>query len=219
VLRKLAEAPYEPLGRASLKHLTFKCAFLLALASGRRASQSTALSIHPDHLSWTRQGVKLTTKLGFLAKNQTLNFTPSPIELKEMKLYSDTPEDKLWCPVRALKYYVHRTEKIRKDCSQLFIKLVDPHDGVKSTTFASWIVQTIKSAYKEGTAPGVVAHAHDVRGVSASWAKFCNVPLREVLEAAAWKTPSTFASCYMKDILAAESNYGVQVLSAASSFT
>ena len=45
------------------------------------------------------------------------------------------------------------------------------------------------------------------------------VPLREVLEAAVWKTPSTFASCYMKDILAAESNYGVQVLSAASSFT
>ena len=49
---------------------------------------------------------------------------------------------------------------------------MDPHDGVKSTMFASWIVQTIKSAYKEGTAPGAVAHAHDVRGVSASWAKF-----------------------------------------------
>ena len=216
VLRRLAEAPYEPLGRASLKLLTFKCGFLLALATGRRSSQITALSVHPDHLVWTKQGVRMTPHLGFLAKNQRLNFTPEPISLQEMKYHSDTREDKLWCPVRALKFYVDRTKALRRDCNQLFIKTVKPHDGVKTVTFASWIVQTIKAAYGPGEAPGVQAHAHDVRGVSASWAKFNNVALIDILRAAAWNTPSTFTTCYVKDIFAAEGQYGLQVVAAAA---
>ena len=215
VLRKLAEAPYEPLDKASLKHTTFKCGFLLALAAGMRSSQITALSIHPDHLVWTRNGVKLSTKLGFLAKNQTLDFTPKPIYLQEMKCFSDSPEDHTWCPVRALKFYIQKTRTVRGNCNQLFVKLVEPHNGVKPSTFASWIVQTIKSAYTDRGAPGGI-HAHDVRGVSASWAKFNNTPLVEVLEAAAWKTSSTFISCYVKDIQAAESNYGTKVMSSAA---
>ena len=215
VLRRLAEAPYEPLGRASLKCITLKCGFLLALATGRRSSQITALSVHPDHLVWTKQGVRMTPHLGFLAKNQRLNFTPEPISLQEMKYHSDTREDKLWCPVRALKFYIDKTKAIRNS-DQLFIKIVNPHDGVKTVTFASWIVQTIKAAYGPNQAPGVQARAHDVRGVSASWAKFNNVSLTDILQAAAWNTPSTFTTCYVKDIFAAEGQYGLQVVAAAA---
>ena len=39
VLHQLTKAPFEPLRKASLKHLTFKTVFLLALASGKRRSE------------------------------------------------------------------------------------------------------------------------------------------------------------------------------------
>ena len=39
VLHQLTKAPFEPLREASLKHLTFKTVFLLALGSGKRRSE------------------------------------------------------------------------------------------------------------------------------------------------------------------------------------
>ena len=39
ILHQLMKAPFEPLRKASLKHLTFKTVFLLALASGKRISE------------------------------------------------------------------------------------------------------------------------------------------------------------------------------------
>ena len=39
VLYQLTKAPFEPLKEASLKHLTFKTVFLLALGSGKRRSE------------------------------------------------------------------------------------------------------------------------------------------------------------------------------------
>ena len=40
VLHQLTKAPFEPLREASLKHLTFKTVFLLALGSGKRRSDT-----------------------------------------------------------------------------------------------------------------------------------------------------------------------------------
>ena len=39
VLHQLTQPPFEPLRKASLKHLTFKTVFLLALGSGKRRSE------------------------------------------------------------------------------------------------------------------------------------------------------------------------------------
>ena len=39
VLHQLNKAPFEPIKEASLKHLTFKMVFLLALGSGKRRSE------------------------------------------------------------------------------------------------------------------------------------------------------------------------------------
>ena len=39
VLHQLTKAPFEPLKEASLKHLTFKTVFLMALGSGKRRSE------------------------------------------------------------------------------------------------------------------------------------------------------------------------------------
>ena len=42
VLHQLTKAPFEPMQKASLKHLSFKTVFLLALGSGNRRSESHA---------------------------------------------------------------------------------------------------------------------------------------------------------------------------------
>ena len=39
VLHQLTKAPFEPLRKASLKHLTFKTVFLLSVGSGKRRSE------------------------------------------------------------------------------------------------------------------------------------------------------------------------------------
>ena len=54
VLHQLTKAPFEPLREASLKHLTFKTAFLLALGSGKRRSE-----IH----AWQHKNIRHQTDL------------------------------------------------------------------------------------------------------------------------------------------------------------
>ena len=68
VLHQLTKAPFEPLREASLKHLTFKTVFLLALGSGKRRSEIHAWqhknirhqNISPATISsWIKQTVIL----------------------------------------------------------------------------------------------------------------------------------------------------------------
>ena len=70
VLHQFTKAPFEPLRKASLEHLTFKTVFLLALASGKRRSE-----IH----AWVNQNIRhredwsqvsLYPSPSFLSKNQ-----------------------------------------------------------------------------------------------------------------------------------------------------
>ena len=49
VLETLIKEPYKPLQTASLKFLTHKCIFLLALASAKRVSKLHALSGKISH--------------------------------------------------------------------------------------------------------------------------------------------------------------------------
>ena len=60
VLQKLTKAPFEPMRKASLKHLTFKTVFLLALGSGKRRSE-----IH----AWLYKNIRHPSP-SFLSKNQ-----------------------------------------------------------------------------------------------------------------------------------------------------
>ena len=161
-------------------------------------------------------GVYLTPKFGFLAKNQRPGFIPEPIFLPDMTVHSAVKDDRLWCPVRALKFYLAATKELRGEVKQLFVQMVKPHEGIRTATLSSWIVKTIKCSYPPELCPGNEGdiRAHDVRGVSATWALFHNVSLSEVLSAAAWKSANTFISCYMKDTMSAECRFGARVITA-----
>ena len=70
VLHQLTKAPFKPLREASLKHLTFKTVFLLALGSGKRRSEIHAWqNKNIRHQSdWSK--VSLFPSPSFLSKNQ-----------------------------------------------------------------------------------------------------------------------------------------------------
>ena len=199
VLDALAKPPFEPLAKASLLHLTVKTVFLVAVASSQRCSTLNALRVSPGHLRFDRLGVRLVPSPSFIAKNQTASSGSIEICLSPLARFSSVREDKVWCPVRALKYYLDRT-KDRRSGEHLFIITQDPFSGASSQTIARWIVQAIRSAGAEALTDDRRPHAHDTRGISASWALFNGAPTSDIMRAAFWSTPNTFISYYLRDI-------------------
>ena len=114
MLHQLTKAPFEPIKEASLKHLTFKTVFLLALGSGKRRSE-----IH----SWQNRNIRhqsdwskvsLYPSLSFLSKNQLAkegldSVAPVVIPALAPTLDRSLKLDRSLCPVRALCYYLDRT--------------------------------------------------------------------------------------------------------------
>ena len=72
VLKELTKAPFEPLKDSDLRHLTFKTAFLLALASGKRLSEIHAWVANKVSDSGPWGKVALFPSSDFIAKNQLI---------------------------------------------------------------------------------------------------------------------------------------------------
>ena len=114
VLHQLTKAPFEPLREASLKLLTFKTVFLLALGSGKRRSEIHAWQYkNIRHQSdWSK--VSLFPSPSFLSKNQLAKEGPesvAPVVIPALAptLDKSLESDRSLCPVRALRYYLDRT--------------------------------------------------------------------------------------------------------------
>ena len=215
VLDALAQAPFEPLAEASLRDVTIKTVFLVAIASGQRRSALHALSAAPGHIRWEPGGVRLIPNPTFIAKNQTASSDPVEIFIQPLSSLSSISEDKVWCPVRALKYYWHRT-RAKRTGKQLFIITKEPFSPASRDTISKWLVAAIQAAGPEALAPGNVPHAHDTRSLSTSWALFNGVSVQEIQKAAYWRSPNSFISCYLKDVPAAEPSFSRAALSAAA---
>ena len=119
VLHQLTKAPFEPIRKASLKHLTFQTVFLLALGSGKRRSEIHAwLYKNIRHQeNWSQ--VSLYPSPSFLSKNQLARdglacVAPVVIPALATSLDKSITEDKSLCPLRALRYYLDRTKDLRE---------------------------------------------------------------------------------------------------------
>ena len=207
VLTKLAAPPYEPLHNVPLELLTHKTLFLVAAASARRRGCLQALTTKQGFLRFDPGGARLLPDPEFLAKNQTTSFTPQEIFLPSLSEGSSITEDKKCCPVRALKWYIERTKPIRKS-ERLFLLPRSPFTPASKMTISRWIVNIIRPHIQAGES----LRAHDLRGHTTSKAWFNNVPLEEIMKAAAWKTPSSFVSHYLTDTVSAEGTFARTVL-------
>ena len=114
ILHQLTKAPFEPIKEASLKHLTFKTVFLLAIGSGKRKSEIHAWqNKNITHQSdWSK--VSLYPSPSFLSKNQLAKEGPDSVAQVVTPALAPTLDrslksDRSLCPVRPLRYYLDRT--------------------------------------------------------------------------------------------------------------
>ena len=154
VLHQLTKAPFEPLKDASLKYLTFKTVFLLALGSGKRRSEIHAwLHKNITHQSdWSK--VSLYPSRSFLSKNQLAKEGPdsvAPVVIPALApiLDKSLKGDRSLCPVRALRYYLERTSDLRQNKELVFVSFKKGFDkDISPATISSWIKQTVFLCYE-----------------------------------------------------------------------
>ena len=207
VLSSLTVPPYEPIQDAPLEALVHKTLFLVAAASARRRSELHALSVKKGFIRFSPGGVSLLPDPHFLAKNQTESFSPTPVFLPKIESISSVPEDRLVCPVRALKWLLHKSKNLRSS-DALFILPRSPYTAASKDTISKWLIRLIQPH----ASPSETVRAHDIRAQAASTAWFRGIPLPDIMSAASWKTPSTFVACYLKDVVSQEGNFGRSVL-------
>ena len=214
VLASLREAPYEPLRESSLKWLTFKTAFLIMLASGRRGSEVHALSGLPADVSFERNGsASLRFLPEFLAKNQVPG-VPSPVIVIPAltRILGDDDLDRLLCPVRCLRFYLKRVKPFRKAAHRRLFISYNPEytSDISLATLSRWLMEVIKQAYQSDSLP-ITPRVHEIRAWSASLAFKHSVPLNAILEAAFWRSESTFINYYLRDVRRAreDGSFGV----------
>lgn len=210
ILHSLTKPPYEPIHDSRLPDLTKKTLFLIAASSARRRSCLHALTTKPGHIRFEAHGVRLIPDIDFVPKNQTLDFIPGDLFLPEITTISSEREDRKWCPVRSLKWYLKRTKHLRHS-ERLFVLPRHPYSAASKDTISKWLVQMIMPCTHDQP-----VRAHDIRGQATSKALFAGVPLSDIMKAAAWKTPSTFVSCYLTDTLRAEAAFGRAVLTGSA---
>ena len=214
VLHQLTKPPFEPLRKASLKHLTFKTVFLLALGSGKRRSEIHAW-VHRNirhQEDWSN--VSLYPSPSFISKNHLAKEGPgcvAPVIIPALAptLDKSLKEDRTLCPVRSLRYYLDKTKDLRSDKELVFISFRKSFTkDIVPATVSSWIKQTIGLCYQLSDEQSQNLHqvrAHDVRAFAASKAFQGGVPLDQILSACHWKSHNTFTQFYLKDVAWADS--------------
>ena len=214
VLHQLTKAPFEPLKEASLKHLTFKTVFLMALGSGKRRSEIHAwLHKNIRHQSdWSK--VSLYPSPSFLSKNQLAREGPDSVAPVVIPALAPTLDkslkgDRSLCPVRALRYYLDRTSDLRQNKELVFVSFKKGFDkDISPATVSSWIKQTVILCYELSDQQALTLHqvkAHDVRSFAASKAFQSGISLDQILSACHWKSHNTFTQFYLKDVAWADS--------------
>ena len=146
---------HQPLRKASLKHLTFKMVFLLALGSGKRRSEIHAW-VHKNirhQEDWSN--VLLYPSPGFISKNHLAKEGPGCIAAVIIPALAPTldkylKEDRTLCPVRALRYYLDKTKELRTGKELVFVSFRKSFQkDIVPATISSWIKQTIVLCYEK----------------------------------------------------------------------
>ena len=214
VLHQLTKAPFEPIKEASLKYLTFKTVFLLALGSGKRKSEIHAWqNRNIRHQSdWSK--VSLYPSPSFLSKNHLAKEGPdcvAPVVIPALAptLDRSLKSDRSLCPVRALRYYLDRTSDLRQNKELVFVSFKKGFDkDISPATISSLIKQTVILCYELSDQEAHTLHqvkAHDVRAFAASKAFQSGISLEQILSGCHWKSHNTFTQFYLKDVAWADS--------------
>ena len=203
VLHQLTKAPFEPLRKASLKHLTFKTVFLLALGSGKRRSEIHAWLYRNIRHQENWSQAALYPSPSFLSKNQLARDGPASVAPAVISALAPTLDKSL------SDDYLDRTKDLRKGKDLVFVSFRKGFQkDIVPATISSWIKQTVLLCYQLSDQLAQDFHqvrAHDVRAFAASQAFQGGVSLEQILSASHWKAHNTFTQFYLKDLAWADS--------------
>ena len=112
-------------------------------------------------------------------------------------------EERLLCPVRALKYYLKATESVSPRPRNLFLSVKQQTRPLSKNGLSFFLRDVIVSSHRslsDQYLPLYKVKAHDIRGVATSLNFWKNKSLSSVMQAATWRTASVFARHYLKDL-------------------
>lgn len=162
VLKWLSGPAFEPLCSISLGNLTRKILFLVALATAKLVSKIQAMD---TRVGFT-QGETVCSCLGFLAKNEDPSKPwPRSFSIKSLAdILGLEEEERLLCPVRAVRYYLQRTEKIRGPSSHLWCSVQNPSRPMSKNAiyFLRDLISKAHSLMQEDMLPSFKVKAHEV---------------------------------------------------------
>ncbi len=172
-----------PLSELTLKDLSYRIAFLLALLSGQRCQTLSKLSIN----NMTSCPDKITFVISDKLKHTRINSHQKPLE------FVSYPSDSNLCIVAHLNKYLDMTKGLRSDSSkQLLISFIKPHRPISCDTISHWVKNFMAltgidiSKYK----------SHSTRGTSASHLASKNFNIRDIMAATGWSKEETFQRYY-----------------------
>ncbi|XP_039189177.1 uncharacterized protein LOC120303551 [Crotalus tigris] len=218
VLQALISSPFEPLKMCSLRHLSFKVSFLIAITSARRISELAALLVRKDLCTFHEDRVVLRLDPSFIPKVNTVFHRAQEVILPNFCPHPSHELEQRWHTLdirRALRCYIKHTKPFRKS-ETLFVSFQPSSMGqkVSVSTIGRWIRACISSAYVSLTLPvppHVTAHSTRSAATTAAWATQASI--EDICRAATWSSPSPFIRHYRLDKFAsAEAAFGRRIL-------
>ena len=197
-------APYEPPKDAEERLLAHKTLFLLALASAKRVGELHALS-HRVSQSVGWKEVSFSFVPGFGAKTQDQSSLDPRVEsftIPALPKSRDSPNGRLLCPVRAVKYYLARTVQHRPRCKRLVVTSGHTKKEISKNTVSFWLRRVISLAYQLSGKPLLTPSplAQETRSIAPSLLFKKNYAVSQVLKAGTWRRHTTFTRHYLRDL-------------------
>ena len=172
----------------TLEDQLVKTIFLVALASGNRASEITATRRDTILFRNNDTEVILPVRPGFLFKNQRIDKTPPNIIIKSLVSEAGSVE---LCPVQNLKLYLRRSQSTARG-DAIFLHPVSGRN-LQRPSLSLRITRLIEEA-----CPNSMPRMHDIRkqAVSLAWTR--GIPPSEIVAAAFWTSSNVFVKHYLK---------------------
>ena len=198
VLSYLCGSSFEPLSNKPLRLIIMKVAFLLALATAKRVGELQALSCR---MASHGPDMSLSYLPEFVAKTESeKNPLPRSFLVRSLEEFvGDLSEERVLCPIRAVKIYLHVTDSVTLHPRSLLASPRRPTCSLSKNALFFFLQRVIidADAVEAGALP---PRAHSVRAVATSPAFLKNWSVSKVLEAATWRSNPVFTSYYLRDL-------------------
>ena len=196
VLEYLSGPNFEPLSNASFRDLSRKALFLLAMATAKRISEVQALTFS---VSYQGEDIILYYDPYFLAKTETAaNPLPRSVKVLSLTDFAGNLEERVLCPVRAIRYLRRAVRARGLTPSRLFVSPSDPTRAMSRNAMSFFLRQLITES--GAVSSSVSPRAHDIRGIATSLNYWVNNSMSDIKAAATWKSNRIFAMRYLRDM-------------------